>query len=148
MYENTVIRETFPDRIIPEDKFDKLQPQFINTISENKLSIAQVRYLFSLPLLFNINYLIYHICLHFGLLHCHCLPIFLDKIPKPIIDVARLMVDILEIFVLPHMGHLGIFWFCFNLFCCLIYIVCFCEFSFTTHPHCLHDIYPVFSSYS
>lgn len=45
MYENTVIGETFPDRIIPEDKFDKLQSQFINTISENKLSIAQVRYL-------------------------------------------------------------------------------------------------------
>lgn len=45
MYENTVIGEAFPDRIIPEDKFDKLQSQFINTISENKLSIAQVRYL-------------------------------------------------------------------------------------------------------
>ena len=28
MYENTVIRETFPDRIIPEDKFDKLQSNF------------------------------------------------------------------------------------------------------------------------
>ena len=47
MYENTVLGETFPDRIIPEDKFDKLQSQFINTISENKLSIAQVRYLFN-----------------------------------------------------------------------------------------------------
>ena len=47
MYENTVIRETLSERTIPDDRFTKLQSQFINTISENKLSIAQVRYLFN-----------------------------------------------------------------------------------------------------
>ena len=36
------------------------------------------------------------------------LPIFLDKIPNPTIDEARLSVDILDIFVDPHMGHLGL----------------------------------------
>lgn len=47
MYENTVIREALPEKIISGDKFYKLQSQFINTISENKLTIAQTRYLFN-----------------------------------------------------------------------------------------------------
>lgn len=47
MYENTVIRETLPERTILDDRFTKLQSQFINTISENKLTIAQTRYLFN-----------------------------------------------------------------------------------------------------
>ena len=42
-------------------------------------------------------------------LHLKLLPIFLLKIPSPIIDIVLSVHDIFEISVEPQVGHLGIF---------------------------------------
>lgn len=47
MYEHTVIKEMPLEDIIPGSIGDDIAKQFINTLSENKLSISQTRYLFN-----------------------------------------------------------------------------------------------------
>lgn len=47
MFENTVIVKELPEKIFADDVFSKLESQFVNAISENKLSIAETRYLFN-----------------------------------------------------------------------------------------------------
>ena len=64
----------------------------------------------------------YHLCLH--RLHSYCFPILEDASPKASTDTARLSVDILCVFVLPQLGHLG----CFNASSsrCLCNCICHC----------------------
>ena len=47
MFENAVIEKEQPEKIFTGDTFYKLESQFVNAISENKLSIAETRYLFN-----------------------------------------------------------------------------------------------------
>lgn len=47
MYEHTVIKEMPLEDIIPGSIGDDIAKQFINTLSENKLSISQTRGLFN-----------------------------------------------------------------------------------------------------
>lgn len=47
MYEHTVIKEMPLEDIIPGSIGDDIAKQFINTLSENKLSISQTRCLFN-----------------------------------------------------------------------------------------------------
>ncbi len=47
MFENTVIKEVLPEDVMSSAAFDSVKNQFINTLSENKFSISQTRYLFS-----------------------------------------------------------------------------------------------------
>lgn len=48
MSENQVIiNNNVPEDAICDNRFYKIQSQFINTLSENKLTIAQTRYLFN-----------------------------------------------------------------------------------------------------
>lgn len=47
MFKNTVIVEKLPESVFTGDTFYNLKTQFVNAISENKLTIAQTRYLFN-----------------------------------------------------------------------------------------------------
>lgn len=47
MFENTIIIEKLPETVFTGTVFDSLKTQLINTISENKLTISQTRYLFN-----------------------------------------------------------------------------------------------------
>ena len=47
MFENTIIKESLPETMFTGDLFLNLKSQFINTISENKLTISETRYLFN-----------------------------------------------------------------------------------------------------
>ena len=47
MFENAVIVKELPEKIFTGDTFSKLESQFVNAISKNKLSIAETRYLFN-----------------------------------------------------------------------------------------------------
>ena len=47
MFDNTIIIEKLPESVFTGEIFNNLKTQFVNTISENKLTIAQTRYLFN-----------------------------------------------------------------------------------------------------
>ena len=47
MFENLVLSRVEPEDVIKEDVFSDIKSQFINVISENKLTISQTRFLFS-----------------------------------------------------------------------------------------------------
>ena len=47
MFENLVLNHVEPEDMIKEDVFLNVKSQFINVISENKLTISQTRFLFS-----------------------------------------------------------------------------------------------------
>ena len=47
MFENTIIKECLPETVFTGDLFLHLKSQFINIISENKLTISETRYLFN-----------------------------------------------------------------------------------------------------
>lgn len=47
MFENIVLKEVLPEDVVASDTFYNVKNQFINTLSENKFSISQTRYLFS-----------------------------------------------------------------------------------------------------
>lgn len=48
MFKNqTIISYNLPEDMFCDDRFYKIQSQLINTLSENKLTIAQTRYLFN-----------------------------------------------------------------------------------------------------
>ena len=47
MFENLVLSHVEPEDMIKEDVFLNVKSQFINVISENKLTISQTRFLFS-----------------------------------------------------------------------------------------------------
>ena len=47
MFENLVLSRVAPEDVIKEDVFSDIKSQFINVISENKLTISQTRFLFS-----------------------------------------------------------------------------------------------------
>lgn len=48
MFENQVItKETLPEDLWCGDLYDVIKSQIINTLSENKITISQTRYLFN-----------------------------------------------------------------------------------------------------
>lgn len=47
MFENLVLTHVEPEDMIEEGIFSDIKSQFINVISENKLTISQTRFLFS-----------------------------------------------------------------------------------------------------
>ena len=47
MFENTIIVKELPEEIFTGDTFSNLESQFVSAISENKLTIAETRYLFN-----------------------------------------------------------------------------------------------------
>ena len=47
MFENLVLTHVEPEDVIEGNVFSDIKSQFINVISENKLTISQTRFLFS-----------------------------------------------------------------------------------------------------